>query len=394
MTYDTFISYSKLDKTVADATCAALEASGIRCWIAPRDVTPGIEWGQAIVEAINQCRVMVLIFSANANESPQIRREVERAVSKGIPIIPLRIQEIVPTRSLEYFIGHVHWLDALTPPLELHLRRLTESIKALLQVEPVSTRIGAVSTPVVPWAGQKNPIRFSQMTILAGLLIASMVGIGAWWLFGENMTPPAIIASTSQPIMHPSGQVKAAVDAKLVGTFERSAVSDDYGWHFVLVIAEDGTYHLVKTQQESGTYQAGNGKYRTVGSMTGRAREGTYRAVGSSAIEVSSATGTAVFRPTRPISPISPTNPIMLGMWTSTVILDGLTWTLTIKNNPDGTYHYQAQTEDNGNCVFAEQQWRTTSVVTGQTNVGTYRIIDDRNFETISADGPVVWQRK
>ena len=132
-----FISHSTRDKTAADAACAALEAAGIRCWIAPRDITPGAEWGEAIIEAINQCRVMVLIFSTNANESSQIRREVERAVSKGTPIIPLRIEDIAPARSLEYFIGNVHWLDAMTPPLEAHLRRLVESVKALLKIAPV-----------------------------------------------------------------------------------------------------------------------------------------------------------------------------------------------------------------------------------------------------------------
>jgi TIR domain-containing protein len=136
MSHDAFISYSTHDKAAADATCAALEGSGIRCWIAPRDITPGAEWGEAIIEGINHCRVLILIFSANANDSPQIRREVERAVSKGVPIIPLRIEDIAPTRSLEYFIGTVHWLDALAPPLETHLRRLAETVKALCRSIP------------------------------------------------------------------------------------------------------------------------------------------------------------------------------------------------------------------------------------------------------------------
>jgi len=108
MSHDVFISYSSQDKTTADATCAALEAAGIRCWIAPRDIIPGGEWGEAIIDAIAQARAVVLIFSANANDSSQIRREVERAVHKGIPIIPLRIEDTAPTRSLEYFIGNVH----------------------------------------------------------------------------------------------------------------------------------------------------------------------------------------------------------------------------------------------------------------------------------------------
>ena len=135
MAFDTFISYSSKDKTTADAVCAVLEQAGIRCWIAPRDIRPGGEYGGAIIEAIDQCRVMVLIFSSSANNSRQIHREIERAVSKGVPIIPVRIEEAVPTKSMEYFLGAIHRLDALTPPLENHLQRLAETVKALLRVD-------------------------------------------------------------------------------------------------------------------------------------------------------------------------------------------------------------------------------------------------------------------
>ena len=84
MAHDVFISYSHIDKSVADAACATLEDAGIRCWIAPRDIWPGAEFGEAIIEAIDHCPVMVLIFSSNANESRQVRREVERAVRRII----------------------------------------------------------------------------------------------------------------------------------------------------------------------------------------------------------------------------------------------------------------------------------------------------------------------
>jgi hypothetical protein len=75
---------------------------------------------------------MVLVFTANANASPQIRREVERAVNHGVAILPLRMEDVLPGKSLEYFIGNVHWLDALTPPFEAHLASLAGTIKILL----------------------------------------------------------------------------------------------------------------------------------------------------------------------------------------------------------------------------------------------------------------------
>ncbi|MGA9062819.1 MAG: TIR domain-containing protein [Terracidiphilus sp.] len=133
MAHDVFISHSAKDKTTADAVCAMLESEGIRCWIAPRDVVPGMEWSECIIEAIEQTRIMVLVFTADANASPQIRREVERAVNHGVAILPVRIENVMPARALEYFIGNVHWLDALTPPLEAHLKGLAGTIRILLE---------------------------------------------------------------------------------------------------------------------------------------------------------------------------------------------------------------------------------------------------------------------
>jgi hypothetical protein len=132
MAHDVFISHSAKDKVTADAVCAMLESEGVRCWIAPRDVLPSMEWGEAIIDAIEECRIMVLVFTANANESPQIRREVERAVNRGVAILPVRIEDVLPGKGLEYFIGNVHWLDALNPPLEAHLKGLAGTIKILL----------------------------------------------------------------------------------------------------------------------------------------------------------------------------------------------------------------------------------------------------------------------
>lgn len=136
MTHDVFLSYSKSDKTVADAACATLERHGIRVWIAPRDVTPGADWGESIVDAITNSRAVVLILSASSNESPQVRREVQRAFEHNITVIPLRVDNVAPGRALEYYIGPVHWLDALTPPLEAHLERLAETVRRLIATTP------------------------------------------------------------------------------------------------------------------------------------------------------------------------------------------------------------------------------------------------------------------
>src|SRR5256886_16486591 len=136
MAQEVFISHSSLDKTVADAVCAALENTGIRCWIAPRDVQPGRSFPGEITRAIQNSKVMVLIFSAHSNTSEQILREVQLAANSDLHIVQFRIQNVIPNDDLEYYLSTPHWLDALTPPLESHLDRLETSIRALLEMTP------------------------------------------------------------------------------------------------------------------------------------------------------------------------------------------------------------------------------------------------------------------
>jgi hypothetical protein len=148
-----------------------LESSGVRAWIAPRDVRPGVEYGAEIVEAMERCRVLVLIFSANANHSGQILREVERAVSKGIPIVPVRIEEVLPTKSMEYFLGTIHWLEAMTPPLEQHLRQLVDIVGAILARDGGGPG-GNKESVRAPASAMPRPARERgvQRTVLFGLL--------------------------------------------------------------------------------------------------------------------------------------------------------------------------------------------------------------------------------
>jgi hypothetical protein len=140
MAHDVFISYPHQNKATADAACAKLEAQGIRCWIAPRDIAPGGDWAEAIVEAIEQCRAMVLIFSSSCNGSKQIHREVQQAFDEEKPVIPFRVENVEPAKSLRYYMGPVHWLDALTLPLEQHLEKLAASVGHLLRIEPSTPR--------------------------------------------------------------------------------------------------------------------------------------------------------------------------------------------------------------------------------------------------------------
>src|SRR3982074_533639 len=102
MSRTVFISHSSDDKAIGEEVCRFLEKNGIGCWIAPRDVMPGKNYGAAILDAIDECRVFVLILSGHSNKSGQVVREVERAASTDSIIIPFRIESVAPSRDLEF----------------------------------------------------------------------------------------------------------------------------------------------------------------------------------------------------------------------------------------------------------------------------------------------------
>jgi len=202
--HDVFISYSTADKPVADAVCAGLEQRGFSCWIAPRDIVPGLDWGAAIIDAINGAKVMVLIFSASANSSKQIKREVERAVSKGVSIVPLRIEDVPLGKTLEYFISSEHWMDALSRPLEPHVERLGVSIRALLARPSKAVDTGvrvareatgphpALSPPAPPPGavpvnpGKSRPMRIG---VAAAVILGGLVALGVF-----KSSPPQVLS--------------------------------------------------------------------------------------------------------------------------------------------------------------------------------------------------------
>ena len=148
MTKAVFVSHATEDQTIAADVCAMLEARGITCWIAPRDVAPGAQWDDAIVDAIQSSRAFVLILSAAANESSYVKNEVNHAFAAKKPIFTFRIEDVPPGKSLGFYLARHHWMDGFPPPIDDKVDRLAVSINALLGREtPSSLFTGAGAPP-------------------------------------------------------------------------------------------------------------------------------------------------------------------------------------------------------------------------------------------------------
>lgn len=173
MPHDVFLSHSSKDDAAAATVCAAMEQAGIRVWVAPRDIPPGQNWGASIIDAINSCRVMVLLFTSHSNGSQQVARELERAVAKRVQIIPVRLEAVEPSGATEYYLGTTQWLDAFRPSLDSNLGMLTRAVRELLDQSP-GVRRPLAAAPRRPATGA-SPVR--RLVVGAALLAVLVSGV-------------------------------------------------------------------------------------------------------------------------------------------------------------------------------------------------------------------------
>src|SRR5262245_18169016 len=132
-----FISYAKRNRSTAEELCAVLERSGIACWIAPRDIAPGTAWPAAILGAIADSCLMIIVVSRDAYRSRQMAREVERADNEGVPILPIRLDGTPLGGQLQFFLGNKQWLDFTSGSFEGREPELVDAVRDL-HVDPAS----------------------------------------------------------------------------------------------------------------------------------------------------------------------------------------------------------------------------------------------------------------
>ena len=112
MNHLVFISYSTRNTQVAQKILKALEDRNISCWIAPRDIIGGMEYGDVIDDAVNACKVMVVIFSESSSNSQWVRGELNLAFSAGKSIVPYKIDDTALSGAMRLMLNDKHWISA------------------------------------------------------------------------------------------------------------------------------------------------------------------------------------------------------------------------------------------------------------------------------------------
>jgi hypothetical protein len=132
---DVFISCSSKDQEIADAIVNFLETDKIQCWIAHRDDEVGSAYAASITTAIKNSSIFLLVYSESANLSKHVLREVDIACKYEKFIIPFILDNSKMNDAIEYYLSSTHWLDAISFPLEVHLKDLTTLVSKHLDHE-------------------------------------------------------------------------------------------------------------------------------------------------------------------------------------------------------------------------------------------------------------------
>ena len=176
---DVFVSYASQDVAVADAIVATLEKNGHKCWIAPRDVTPGLQYADEIVGAINDAKLVVLVLSEHAVASPHVGREIERAASKRRRLIALRTDAAALTRSFEYFLSESQWIDVAALGMPGALAKLTQAVgQGLAPSSWVSPGLGADARDPADRKRKPSYLTIKRVIAAAVLLAAAAIVVG------------------------------------------------------------------------------------------------------------------------------------------------------------------------------------------------------------------------
>jgi len=262
--YDAFISHASDDREKAEQIAASLEEHDLRCWMAPRDLRTGREYAEEIMYGIRESRCLVLVLSEAANQSPMVRREVERAVSLHKPVFPIRVEEVVPSHGLEFFVSATHWLDAWQGALRDHMDRLVRDLTAAeAERQPA---------PAAPARRRASHRRTALAIGAAALVFGGVIGAAVIAdLLTDDETEPEIDQTNEDPAASFDPLAHYGVDPSQVtrDDFSISVVPDQYGDAVSLML--DYRRSAVRNAAAMGTLYVAvdDGEYIDMGAAAG-----------------------------------------------------------------------------------------------------------------------------
>ncbi|MBR0237758.1 MAG: SUMF1/EgtB/PvdO family nonheme iron enzyme [Thermoguttaceae bacterium] len=110
---DVFISYRRSQIDLVEPVLKELENRGISYFIDRSDISPGLAFKKIIENAIKTCKIFLLFWTADINDSEHIANEVDRAIENKRKILPYRIGDFDPNDhdNVIYALGRLNRIN-------------------------------------------------------------------------------------------------------------------------------------------------------------------------------------------------------------------------------------------------------------------------------------------
>jgi len=277
-----FISHSSQDRAIAIKICDALERRGLGCWLASRDIGPGENFQEAIVKAIRSVRVMVLVFTGNANHSNEIKKEVALASQNRLVVVPLRVEDVLPSDAFLYELSTRQWIDAFDD-WERAIGRLAE------QISGIAGEKGDAPVPPPAAAGPaaRAPRAWAAWLAAAAAAVLVVAGGLAYWLARERAPPAATGTAPSaaaSPALAPHRDISGKwVTETLINPYDRNQKSmlrfefEQSGETLFGTVREKGDFGASVKGIQGGQVKGDDIGFYTQGVITTGSAEQTYK---------------------------------------------------------------------------------------------------------------------
>jgi hypothetical protein len=108
--YDLFVSYSTQDSKLVDGLLKLLRLNGQRVFRDSDSIQPGEEWESRLRQAITQSKSLLVVWCCHSAESKWVAEEIKLAYEHSIPIIPVVVCSVPPSKGVSKF----QWIDMKT----------------------------------------------------------------------------------------------------------------------------------------------------------------------------------------------------------------------------------------------------------------------------------------
>jgi TIR domain/WD40-like Beta Propeller Repeat len=211
MAGEIFISYRRADEAWARLLHAQLRAEGVDAWYDAL-IGAGQDWRIATAKALEDSRIVVLLFSSNAAQSSEVVKELAAATLENKLIIPVRLENIAPKGAFLYELASRNWVNAF----ENTEAKLAELAKGLAHM----VRTGVRDESLLPFdradGGQLRSSRKWTYIAAAVIAVAATSAIAEWrlwpvphWMVESGRPFISTLALEDYPAFSPNGATLA-----------------------------------------------------------------------------------------------------------------------------------------------------------------------------------------